>query len=241
MTHDGAEPPFKRVGQQAMNKQILFKSAGILAIIGGLICYVSDHLLRGGVGPGPAISFIDALRTAPFGPVYWGSIIGYAALPLWLLGLWPLYRALEPAGPRLAAVPVILLGYALALFPGYHYAAALYALGFQVVDANSDSLLNDQLMQVHDGALMAIAGPLTIASLWVVVLILTGKTRYARWMAIISPFLAPLAYSLAAMIPSPWGAYIIPGAGTLVFTLFFALALWVTWGTAKTDLDRIPV
>ncbi|MEM9172989.1 MAG: DUF6796 family protein, partial [Pseudomonadota bacterium] len=197
----------------------------------------SDHLLRGGIAPGPALSIMEALHTVPFQPVLWGSLLGYAVLPLALLGLWPLYRALEPAGRRLALVPVVLFGYSLTLFAGYHYAAVLYALGFQAADAASNSLLTEQLMQVNDGALTVIGIPLTIASLWIIGLILSGKTLYARWMAIVSPLLTQLISPLVKMIPSPYGGYIVPGSMTIVFVVFFALALWVSWPSSKPGVS----
>lgn len=220
-----------------MKKQTaLFKTAGLLAIFGGVLTYVSDHLLRGEFAPGPAVGIVEAIRTLPYEPLYWGSLLGYAALPLYLFGLWPLYRALEPAGCVLALIPVIVLGYALALFPGYHYSAVLYALGFQAADGSSNGLLNDRLVEVHDGTLMIIMPPVVIASLWIAALVLSGKTLYSRWMVVASPLLMVLIPILVVKIPGPWGGYIIPGAGTIGLIVFFAMAVWVSWPSFKTDM-----
>lgn len=221
-----------------MKKQILFRTAGFLAIFGGILTYVSDHLLRGEFAAGPAVGIVDAIRTLslPYAPLYWGSLLGYAALPLYLLGLWPLYRALEPAGRILAAIPVILFGYALALFPGYHYAAVLYALGFQAADSTSNSLLNDRLIQVLDGTHMIIMPIVILSSLWIAVLILSGKTLYSRWMVVASPLLMMLIPALVVkIIPNPWGGYVIPGSGTVGLIIFFTMAVWVSWTSIKTD------
>jgi uncharacterized membrane protein YiaA len=217
-----------------------FKVAGFLAIFGGIVCYVSDHYLRGGFAPGPAVGLMEGLEAAPYTPVLFGSILGYAVLPFYLLGLWPLYRALKPAGRFLASVPVFLFGFAFTLFPGYHHAAVLYALGFKAATENADSLLAAQLAQVHESALLVIAIPMTIASLWMAVLVLSGKTRYARWMAIVSPLLAPLISPLLLYLPDPWGGYLVPGAGTLVFVLFFALTVWVSWPGSRTNESIDP-
>lgn len=219
-------------------RETIFKIAGLLSIFGGVVCYVSDHFLRGGVAPGPAIDIVEALPKVPFEPVLFGSILGYASLPLFLLGLWPLYRALEPAGRVLASVPVVLLGYSLTLFPGYHYAAVLYSLGFRTASENSNDLLIEQLLQVHQSAIYVIMFPLLIASIWIALLILSGKTRYSRWMAVVSPLLMIVVPTLVKMIPSPWGGYIIPGAGTLMFILFLALAVWVSWPSQKKHTNH---
>ncbi|MEM6526444.1 MAG: DUF6796 family protein [Bacteroidota bacterium] len=102
---------------------------------------------------------------------------------------------------------MILFGYALALFPGYHYSTVLYSLGFQAADGSSNNLLNDQLMQVHAGTLMIIMPLVILSSLWIATLILSGKTRYARWMVVASPLLIVLIPTLVVeMIPSPWAA-----------------------------------
>ncbi len=212
----------------------LFKIAGFLAILGGIITYISDHLLRGEFAPGPPIGIIDALHTLPYEPLYIGSLLGYAALPLYLFGLWPLYRALEPAGHFLALIPVILLGYALTLFPGYHYSAVLYALGFQIADSSANNLLNEQLMQTLQSTHMIIMPTVILSSLWIATLILLGKTRYSRWMVIASPLLMFIIPTLIVkIVPNPLGGYIIPGSGTIGLIVFFAITVWVSRASLK--------
>ncbi|MGL1958359.1 MAG: hypothetical protein OCD00_13690 [Colwellia sp.] len=215
------------------SKLVLF--FGLLAIIGGAINGVSDYFLQGGLRFGQAVNTFAYLPKAPFMDVYWGAIFGYASLPLWLAGLLPLYKSLEPAGQKYALPPVIIFGYALALFPGYHYSYAIYAAGFQAtLDPQLSSelamkLLNERLLLTHQGMINVFKFPMVISSLWIAALILSGRTHYKRWMFLMVPMLAPILQPFIEMAPAPFGGILRPAFGTTVFTLFFALATYVYW------------
>ena len=60
---------------------------------------------------------LEALQAVPYDLVFTGSLLGNAVIPLWLLGLWPVYVALAPAGRWLSLPPVFILGYALRALP----------------------------------------------------------------------------------------------------------------------------
>ena len=225
--------------------QTFIRGAGFAAILGGIVNAYSDYLLQGGLIVRAAVNTYKHLPNAPYEMVYWGSIIGNAAIPLWLLGFFAVYKALEPMGPALAIPPILLLAYAFSLFPGYHGSYALYAAGFQ---ADPDQLvlsptgmsLTDQLHQFHS-SIMTIIGPtVTIGSLWLAIMILSGRTRYARWMAVFVPLMAMPSQYLVEMLPAPYGGIVRPAWGTLIFTLFFALSLFVSWNTSDQNKDPAP-
>ncbi len=67
--------------------------------------------------------------------VHTGSLLGAAVIPLWLLGLWPVYRALEPAGPSLALAIALLFGFGIAVASGYHGTYVFYAGAYQALEA----------------------------------------------------------------------------------------------------------
>ena len=218
-----------------MNGSMLVRSAGLLAVAGGIANGVGDYLLQGGPQPGPGVNTYAQLADAPYDRVFLGSLIGNAAIPLWLLGFWPVYLALAPAGRHLALPPVLFLAYAFSIFPGYHGSYALYAAGFQaqaLAPAELSSTLAtmvERMHAYHAAVLNLITISAPIGSLWFAAVVLFRETLFRRWMVIVSPILVPLTQPLAEMLPAPYGAYIRPAWGTTIFTLFFLSATIVTW------------
>ncbi len=221
----------------------LLRAAGVLAVIGGIANGVGDYMLQGGPAPGPGVNTYAQLADAPYDPVFLGSIIGNAAIPLWLLGFWPVYVALSPAGRKLALPPVLLLAYAFSIFPGYHGSYALYAAGFQAQAAAPVELaatLNTMVerMEAYHSASMYLIGPFVpLGSAWFMAVVLFRKTLYARWMAVVVPIVAPITQPFAESLPAPYGAYIRPAWGTTIFTLFFLLATIVTWNVSADERE----
>ena len=216
----------------------LLRAAGLLAVAGGIVNGISDYLLQGGLHPGPGVNTYAQLADAPYDQVFLGSILGNAAIPFWLLGFWPMYVALSPAGRHLALPPVLLLAYAFSIFPGYHGSYALYAAGFQAQAAASADLAGtlstmvERMHAYHGAVVQLIAFTVPIGSLWFAGVVLFRETHYRRWMAIFTPILAPLTQPFVEMLPAPFGAYIRPAWGTTLFTTLFLLTTLVTWNVA---------
>ena len=207
---------------------------GGVGIAAGLVNAVADYALRGGPRPvsGAAIS-LEALGSVPHESVWFGSLLGAAAMPLWILALLPVYVGLRPAGRWWAALPVLLFGYGICVSSGYHGSSVLYASGFALhaalPDAAEVARHLDHLVRHHDGLQAVFVVPWVIASVAFIGIVLTGRTGFPRWMALTSPLLVPAIVTLSAALPAPLGGYIRPGIGSLTWTAFFALALGSTW------------
>jgi hypothetical protein len=223
--------------------QNMLRLAGLLSILCTLVNAIADLLLFGGGLPvsGAEIT-VEALRSVPYQSVFIGNLLGVIVIPFWLLGLWPVYEALKPAGSWFAWPVVLFLGYALALFPLYHGAFAFYAAGYQAlaaVSGDAQTILTEmmgRLLAVRGALYTLIAVGATLGSLWFVATVVFRRTRYARWMAVISPLLVPVASPLVRWLPAPIGGYVFPPFATLVFTFFFLFATAVTWTrTASTE------
>ena len=223
---------------------LLLRSAGLLAVVGGLANAFSDFLLQGGFIPRAAVNTYEFLPFTPFDLVFLGSIIGNAAIPFWLLGFFPVYVALAPAGSRLALSTVFFLGYGFSIFPGYHGSYALYAAGFQAHEAapagltETTATLVQRLHDYHDALLMVIGVPVMIGSILFVVTVMLGRTLFSRWMILMSPIIVPLTQPFIEMTPAPFGGFVRPAYGTLVFTLFFLIATIVTWNVRPQLTNR---
>ena len=227
-----------------MNGSNLLRTAGLLAILGGVLNGFADYLLQGGLVPRAGVNTYENLATVPYDMVYWGSIIGNAAIPLWLLGFWPVYVALAPAGKRLALPPVLFLGYGFSLFAGYHGSYALYAAGFQAQAqapaelSDTMTLLVQRLHDYHDAVIVLIGMCVPVGSIWFTAVVLFCRTHFKRWMVIASPLIVPLTQPFIETLPAPWGGYIRPAWGTTIFTLFFLAATIVTWHVNPATPDK---
>lgn len=215
------------------NKQNLLRVAGILAVIGGVVNSASDYLLQGGLIGQAAVNTYENLPNAPFDLVFLGSIIGNAAIPLWLLGFWPVYHALKPAGRWLSIPPVFILGYFYSLCPGYHGSYALYAAGFQAHKQMPESevmtTLVERLDSYHEAIIMVIGISCIIGSIWFIVALLSRRTHFPLWAVILAPIVVPVTQSFIEMLPSPYGGFIRPAWGTTLMTLLFLVATIKTW------------
>ena len=228
------------VGARAGDADLLgpdaVRVAGGLAVAGGVANAVADFLLRGGPSPRPGSAFtLESLGEVPFDLIFAGSVLGAVAIPLWIFGLLPVYRALEPAGRRTALVLVILFAYGITVAAGYHGAYVFYGVGYEVAGTVSEEArpvvaeMNERFRQVHDALLMAFVPPWMLASLGFVAVVLRGRTRYARWMVVLSPILVPITAPLGQALPAPFGGYIRPILGTTIWTAFFLMSTIVAW------------
>ena len=219
----------------------LLRAAGLAAVAGGIANAYADYLLQGGLGHRPGLNTYANLADFPFDLVFDGSLIGNAAIPLWLLGFWPVYVALRPAGRAWALPPVLILAYAFSLFPGYHGAYALYASAFQAQAAAPEPVaevvatMAAQHHAYHDALLDVIGATAPLGFLWLVALILSGRTVYPRWMVLISPVVAPLTQPLIEMLPAPIGGFIRPAWGTTLYTVFFLVTTILVWNADLGD------
>lgn len=215
---------------------LAMRAAGCAAVLGGVVNGIADYLLRGGPAPTAGADItLEALATVPFEAVFAGSLLGAAAMPVWLLGLWPVHRALEPAGPRRSLVIVLLFGYGIVVSSGYHGTYAFFAGGFRALEAAGPGSVEtvaemvDRFLAHHDALMMVFVVPWVMASIGFVVVVLACRTHYSRWMVVVSPILVPTVMPVVSALPSPFGGWIRPIAGTTIWTSFFLLTTLVVW------------
>ncbi len=79
----------------------------------------------------------------------------------------------------------------------------------------------------YENLLTVIRSTTVILSFIMIGMILTGKSLYPRWIALINPaFLIIFAFLLFKFLPSI-GKYVMPVALNLAFCIFFAFSIWV--------------
>lgn len=215
--------------------RLQIRAAGCIGVAAGLANAVADYALRGGPKPvsGAEITSGEMLASVSHASLWFGSLLGAAAMPLWILGLVPVYVGLRPAGRGIATLLVGLFAYGICVSSGYHGAHVLYgssgALQAALPESSAVARHVGHVMQHHDGVQWLFVVPWIVASLAFVAVVLRGRTAFPRWMAATSPILVPIGVSLAERLPAPFGGYVRPGLGSLLWALFFAMALTTVW------------
>lgn len=215
--------------------QKIIRLAGILSIIGGLLCAVSDLLLGcGGPISGKEVTLAN-MALIPYERTLMGAILGVAVIPLWLFVLIPLYHALKSAGKWFAIPVVLLFAYLIAASTAYHGAYAFYGAGYHALamaGRDTPAVITEMInrfMAFRSGLVYITTIPLILGSVWFVITVLFRTTLYKRWMAIFSPLIFIPVAILCKQLPAPIGGYILPPSASIVFTIFFTLATVVIW------------
>lgn len=233
----------------------IIRLTGLLAAAGALLYALSDVLLLAHeVGPREAtagaaeelfkpyvLSSSSAetfarLASLPASRLAWGGLLGVLATPLVLLGLWPLYVSLRPAGPWLALAPTLLLAYALIIAPFVHGSFIYVEQNAHVLarlPADGRPVLG-RIFRLQQRLLFmayaVIAVPALLASLLFTIVVVSAETLLPGWMAAVNPVTAILFWLLLKrVLPQRVRAY-TEGAGfNIGFFFFFALLTIALW------------
>lgn len=153
--------------------------------------------------------------------------LGYAlsvfAAPLYLVGYWHLKTMLAPAS-RLAAWAFFLIGaYAFVIGAVWIGQRPFMALLVQAIAAGeaSPSLLGAYASR-NEILVNVLRAAVAITSVIWIGLILSGRSLYPRWMAVLAPaLLLAGVFGLYALVPSI-GIYVLPTAMNAVHIVVFA-------------------
>lgn len=204
------------------------KIASIIALIASLVGALADVLLLYNPAGGYETGDYHFLMDIPETRLLVGSYLGVFFIPLEILGLWHVYRALEPAGKKLVYPMIFMAVYA--IFPGVVYHGTI---GFTATFLKLSPLMSPELLNTNMDFLKALFEPLgatlfvlfTIASLLFVYIVTTKETHYCKWMAIANPFGIYMVFVLLYLSVPTIGNLLIPAGFNLAFFFFFLCSL----------------
>jgi hypothetical protein len=79
-----------------------------------------------------------------------------------------------------------------------------------------------------------------IGGVILMVLVLTGRTRYPRWTAVANPGVLILLSPLASKVPAPLGSILVGGSDNLSIALFFLISVYTTWSRPAPTDRQLP-
>lgn len=207
------------------------RKATYVAMCAAVLGAVADLLLlynpNGGYFDNTYMFLLDISQTRLMA----GHFLGIFAIPLEMLGLFQVYRALKPAGTKLAWAVMICTLYL--GFPGvvYHGTVAFtgaYLKLMQQAPANFEQMADlwPQVRLLSDVLAAALPAGFFVLSGLLLYTILKKPTLYPRWMAAFTPITFYVIFFLAFFIVKPVGAVLIPAGFNLSFLGFFAVSIY---------------
>ena len=203
---------------------------GLLAICAAALLTVADMALLysadGGYGFA-GYGSLASLAELPRWRLLLGHYLGILLLPAYIPGYWLVLEGLREAGPW-RSWPVFLLGsYAAAIGGAFHGLIALLALigRHNADDPAASAELLAQARAFADPLHGLLSALLVLTSIWFAVAVLSGHTRFPRWLAAANPLLLGLAF-VAPYLAAPelWPTRLAaPAAFNLAHLVFFIL------------------
>ncbi len=157
----------------------------------------------------------------------WGHFLGVLGAPLYLVGMWHIYLGLRPFNQTIAFILFLISSYGFVVGAVWIGSRAGIIL---LVQANAASpmetfqiLINYYVL--HSESLLQVVRTTTLlTSLGFIFMVLSGKTLYPRWMALLNPIiLLILSFVLFWVAPS-LGKYALPTALNVGYFLFFTIS-----------------
>ncbi len=200
----------------------------LLGIGGALLMFIGDMCLYGHFGSGSdfASSLPLVISNEPDAQIIIGGFIGPIAAVLYCLGFVSVYRMISPKS-RILAFIVAGGAAVMIVFGGtYHAMWGIRALLIKAGLTSGDYLgLYNQIKEytlLFYNSMLVVAG---IASLFLLFAVLSKRSLYPRWTAIVNPGFLFLFSSFARSIPAPLGAIVYGGYANLVFLVFFSVSI----------------
>ena len=208
-----------------MNK---LKLTGILGLIGAIFCGTGEFLLhfdpgmldgdRDG-GPYAFMAKSSELRLTT------GHFFAVIAVPLYFVGIWHIGEMLRPAGQKLSTIFKFIGWY------GFLYGAMWMSSRAMIgsIAHHPDLIADTDLVSLYQLRLETLLQVIRITTLIISVIyikmVLSGNTRYPKWMAATSPIVLLVMNFVIFLVAPSIGIYVMPIALNVGFSVFFLLSL----------------
>jgi hypothetical protein len=224
-----------------INKPRTVLILSMIGIFSAILTALSDLVLLG--RPASGFSFLRLGTESMAGLAQWritaGTFVGVFLLPFQIAGLISLYYGLRPAGKLLPAAVLLIDAHALTMGVAFHTSYAYIGSAWtQFHDNGSDSGPLSEILQRFGNywriLLFIMLAELIIGSAAYILLVLSGKTLYPKWMALFNPLFLFFVLLLAILpIPEPVGGFVGPAVLNLSTLAFFILSAAIIYKKLK--------
>jgi len=202
-------------------------TAGMLGLLAAILVGAGEFLLHfdalGRFAGGDAYEFmrgISAERTTI------GHFFGVLSAPLYIIGFWHLMKMLEPANALASRIAFAIMSYGIIVGAVWIGSRA----GISTI-ANSTSMVNPtsyiSLYELrYENLLQVTRLSVLIFSAIFIWSVLSGRSHYPRWMALLNPIFLILASFAVWVLAPAVGVYLMPIALNVAFALLFLFSIY---------------
>ena len=202
------------------------KLTGLLGLLGAVLCGTGEFLLhfdecRLGLGK-TGFDFMINTSEARLNAGHFFAVFG---VPLYFVGVWHIAEMIKPAGQMMSKV-LFLIG-SFGFLYGAMWMSSRSSIGSLVHHA--DLIKDTNLIELYNLRCESLLYIIRITTLVISIIyikqVLTGLTRYPKWMAATSPIVLLVMNFIVLLVAPEVGRYVAPIALNVGFSLFFLLSL----------------
>ncbi len=207
------------------------KISGILGLVGALICGTGEFLLH--FDPQARFTGYEFMADISEARLTAGHFFAVFGVPLYFVGVWHIAEMLRPAGTKLSRALMIIGWF------GFLYGAMWMSSRAMIGSIAHHPELTEQtcLVELYELRLETLLQIIRITTLIIsgifIKMVLTGKSRYPKWMAATSPIVLLLMNFVIYLTMPSVGKYVMPIALNVGFSIFFLLSL--TFGDTRCE------
>jgi hypothetical protein len=155
-----------------------------------------------------------------------GHFLSVLSAPLYIIGYWHIMKMLEPANVLASRIAFIVMSYGIIIGAVWIGSRA----GISTI-VNSTSIVNPtpfiSLYELrYENLLQATRIAALVFSVIFIWLVISGRSHYPRWMALLNPiFLILVSFAIWAILPGV-GIYLMPIALNVAFALLFLSSIY---------------
>jgi len=201
-------------------------TTGVVGLLAATLVGAGEFLLHfdalGRFSEGGAYEFmrgITAKRTTI------GHFLGVLGAPLYIIGFWHIMKMLEPANALASRFAFAIMSYGIIIGVVWIGSrAGISTIVNSAPMANPTTFISlyelryENLLQITRIAVLLFSA----IFIW---LVLTGRSHYPRWMALLNPILLILASFAIWMVAPVVGVYLMPIALNVAFALLFLFSI----------------
>ena len=160
----------------------------------------------------------------------WGHFLAMLGAPLYLIGFWHIFLGLKPYGKIIPWIVFFITAYGFifgTVWIGSRAGIVLLAQANFAAEGHNNEVLRELMdyYMLHSETLLEVTRITTLlSSLAFIVLVLTGKTLYPRWMAIFNPILLLVSSFILFAVAPEVGKFTLPIALNVGYFIFFTLS-----------------
>lgn len=217
-----------------MTKYSKIITAGVIGMLAALVTGTGEFLLH--YDPASRFSEFEFMRGIPANQTTAGHFLGVLGAPLYLIGCWHIYQMMRSpmhherpsdrtgATNKWATISCLVLAYGFVVGTVWigSRSGISALINSDTVAGNSDLirlyvLRNEPLLQIIRIAVL-------LFSLIFIIMTITDRTDYPRWMAAFNPVLLILASFATYQFTPEFGKYLMPVALNVAFFVFFIVS-----------------